>query len=115
MRQYSHPRGGGRPFDHRRGGRGRGRGTWQNRGPRPEMDPDHGDMKTGLFKASFLEDPWEHLLSGKKKTEPEGSQLGDLGKHEVDDNGNEVEEEDQEGEIELPDDDEDEEHGVEKA
>lgn len=27
----------------------------------------HGDMKTGLFKDSFLEDPWEELIYGKKQ------------------------------------------------
>ena len=27
----------------------------------------HGDMKTGLFKDSFLEDPWKDLIYGKQK------------------------------------------------
>jgi hypothetical protein len=31
-------------------------------------------MKTGLFKDSFLEDPWKHLISGKMQKPSIGEQ-----------------------------------------
>jgi len=72
------------------GGRGRGRGYTTNigRGGRgrehgsyayfPQGDSSasarrdripQGDMKTGLFKDSFLEDPWAELMRVKRNTE----------------------------------------------
>jgi hypothetical protein len=71
----------GRGF-HNRGsrgqGRGRGRGNrgYPNRGftysanssneNNTSNRSSHGDMKTGLFKDSFLEDPWKELIREKK-------------------------------------------------
>lgn len=71
----------GRGYNNR-GSRGRGRGNrgYSNRGftytgrsnendaPRgySNRNNEHGDMKTGLFKDSFLEDPWKELIYGKK-------------------------------------------------
>jgi hypothetical protein len=52
-------------------GRGRGRGR-DNQGCRfntPQTRGntyDHGDMKTGLFKPSFLEDPWKRLTEKRQ-------------------------------------------------
>jgi len=99
-------------------GRGRGRG---NRGIRYNGPPrqnrtggyDHGDMRAGLFKPSFLEDPWKDLISKRRGM---GSFLTAGNTSAVDtmdiEEGNEesgpqvnVEE----GEILLPEDDEDDE------
>lgn len=44
---------------------GRGGFTYDgrsNQGNRGGYTTGHGDMKTGLFKESFLEDPWKHLV-----------------------------------------------------
>ena len=113
MRPYSRPRGGGRPFRGR--GQGQGGGTWPNRRPSREQDSDHGDMKTGLFKASFLENPWEHLLSGKRKIETEEIGVGKGEGKEYEKEDGVAEDGDAEGEIELPDDDDQELEDKEKA
>jgi hypothetical protein len=109
-----------RPYNSSRGrgqnrGRGHGRG---NRGYRGfthtarsnENTPDrgnnqHGDMKTGLFKDSFLEDPWKDLIHGKQKG---GRQSADVkSQPQLNNEGDGVMVSDDEGEIILSDDDDD--------
>src|SRR5271169_4094423 len=73
----------GRGYNNR-GARGQGRGRGRGRGNRGNPNrgftysgnssyenntsnrSSHGDMKTGLFKDSFLEDPWKDLIYGNK-------------------------------------------------
>jgi hypothetical protein len=115
-----------------RGNRSRGRGHGGNRGsPRGGYTYDgrssqgnrggytsgHGDMRTGLFKESFLEDPWKDLV-GRKSPQGgmqswqlhtvAGQRAGDVNvlakKDEGDGEGGML---DGEGEIVLPDDDDD--------
>ena len=66
----------------------------------------HGDMKTGLYKDSFLEDPWKELIySRQKQARPAAAEGdGEEGMMGGDD-------EDEEGEILLPDDDDDDDGG----
>jgi len=84
--QRSNPRGKGQPPNHRRGGRGNHYGggpshrggfkydgrsnTGYNRG---SNGGQQGDMKTGLFRDSFLEDPWKDLVP--RKTVPGGKSV----------------------------------------
>ena len=73
----------------------------------------HGDMKTGLFKESFLEDPWKDLVVGKAQSTKvsgvqEENQIPAIETHEKQSRtfyG--VPSEEEEGEIVLPDDDDD--------
>ena len=101
-RGYSKRGRGGYRGNRGRGGRGRGHGSFTHypRGSlsgtthvntRADRTP-HGDMKTGLFKESFLEDPWAELMK------PKGSQVveRDSGGAEAESGG-----EDSEGEIDL--------------
>jgi len=56
-------------------GRGRSRGNRGHRANTPghrsnEGNYEHGDMRTGLFKPSFLEDPWKGLIEKRYATLP---------------------------------------------
>jgi hypothetical protein len=96
------------------GRRGRGRGNRGQRGPftyigrsnenHSGAHTQHGDMKTGLFKDSFLEDPWKELIYGKKRKQLDievKSQPPQIKEQEF---GGDVSDEGGEGEILLSDD-----------
>jgi hypothetical protein len=99
-------RGGGGGYGYRGGFTYRGRSNENsnyNRGGYSHNNNNttpHGDMKSGLYKDSFVEDPWKELIYSRQKqpTPPPTEEVpaGD----------------DEEGEILLPDDD-DEEEGAE--
>ena len=64
-------RGRGRGYKTKRGhgGGGRGHGSFVQGDSNGSATRDRiaqGDMKTGLFKDSFLEDPWAELMRGKR-------------------------------------------------
>ena len=94
-----------RPYNSSRG-RGQNRGRGGNRGyrgftytgrsnenNRSGGNSQHGDMKTGLFKDSFLEDPWKEFILNKKAQSEDSNkrqamkQEGDVPKDRSDEEG----------------------------
>jgi hypothetical protein len=66
--QNAHGRGRGRGNGGNSGRGGRGGFIYDgrsNQGHRGGYSSGHGDMRTGLFKDSFLEDPWKNLVGRK--------------------------------------------------
>lgn len=100
-------RGGGGGYN--RGGSYRGESTYRGRSSNENVNhhprggyssnaTPHGDMKTGLYKDSFLENPWKELIYSRQKQPTPADGDGEVVP---------VRGEDEEGEILLPDDDDD--------
>lgn len=97
---------GNRGYPRRRfAGVGRSNQDSHRRGP---GNDEHGDMKTGLYKDSFLEDPWKDLIKSKRQNmrsklyedQPDSAAI-------VSDQNQDILADDVEGEIVLPDDEDD--------